>query len=654
MATINGDQNPDNVNDTLTGDLDGTPDGDIINGLKGDDTLFGLDANDELNGGIGNDSLVGGDGADVLFGNEDADTLLGGAGSDRLNGGDGVDNMTGGADNDVYFVDATLGQPDPITGEATQVVDQVTESANEGIDTVQSSATYTLTTNVENLILIGDLIIDGTGNGIGNNITGSSAVNTLSGLGGNDILEGGGGDDTLLGGDGNDDLDGGQGIDNLVGGLGDDLYIIDDRNNDGIADDIIVEAAGGGVDDTVNTFISYTLGDNVENLQLLDSPGAFDGTGNDLNNAIFGNSLNNILSGGIGDDLIDGGSGSDDIFGGDGNDDLFGSLGADFLFGEAGDDFLDGGLGLNRLTGGEGDDVYSVNRDTSRDNSVIIEVSGEGIDTVNASVTLTLANNVENLNLTGNRAINGTGNGFANNIAGNSANNVLSGGLGEDTLTGGFGNDILDGGLGTDLLLGGDGNDTYIVGSSFDVVRESFAAGTDTIESSVTYTLSADVEKLILTGTNNTNGTGNDQSNTITGNGANNTISGGAGSDILTGGGGSDRFLYNSGSVFRTSAIGVDTITDFNANNVDKIVLDKTTFKNLTSGVGGGLNASDFAQVANDVQAATSSKRITFSDSSNSLFYNQNGAAAGFGTGAQFASLTGVQLLDGGDFIVQA
>lgn len=548
--------------------------------------------------------------------------------------------MEGGANHDVYIVDDSL--------------DTVIESVNNGTDRVESSDTYTLTANIEDLTLTGNVAIDGTGNNIGNSITGNSAVNTLSGLSGNDILEGGGGDDTLLGGDGNDDLDGGQDVDNLVGGLGDDLYIIDDRDSDGIADDTIVEEAGGGVDDTVNTFISYTLGDNVENLQLLDSPGAFDGTGNALNNAIFGNGLNNILSGELGDDLIDGGSGSDDIFGGDGNDDLFGSLGADFLFGEAGDDFLDGGLGLNRLTGGEGDDVYSVNRDTSRDNTAIIEGTDQGIDTVNASVTLTLANNVENLNLTGNRAINGTGNGLANNIAGNSANNVLSGGLGEDTVTGGFGNDILDGGLNTDLLLGGDGNDTYIIGSSFDIVRESFASGTDTVESSVNYTLSADVEKLILTGNSNTNGTGNDQSNTITGSGANNIISGGAGSDILTGGSGSDKFLYSSGSVFRTSAIGVDTITDFNANNVDKIVLDKTTFTNLTSGVGGGLNASDFAQVANDVQAASSSKRITFSDSSNSLFYNQNGAAAGFGTGSQFASLTGVQLLDGGDFIVQA
>lgn len=640
MAVINGDQDPNNVNDTLTGDPDGTPEGDTINGLTGNDTLSGLGANDQLNGGIGDDSLLGGDGADVLFGDEDADILLGGAGNDRLNGGTGIDIMAGGADNDIYFVDETT--------------DDVTEDTNNGTDTVQSSATYKLTVNVEDLILTGDLAIDGTGNNIGNNIAGNSAINTLSGEGGNDFLEGGGGDDTLIGGDGDDDLDGGQGVDNLVGGLGNDLYIIDDRDDDGIADDTIVEAAGGGVDDTVNTFISYTLGDNVENLQLLDSPGAQEGTGNELSNAIFGNGLNNILSGGLGDDLIDGDSGSDDIFGGGGNDDLFGSSGGDFLFGEDGDDFLDGGLGLNRLTGGLGDDVYVVNRATSRDNSTIIEVADQGIDTVNASVTSTLANNLENLNLAGNRAINGTGNELANNIAGNTANNVLSGGASEDTLTGGFGNDTLDGGIGTDLLLGGDGNDTYIVDSSFDIVRESFAAGADTVESAATYTLSADVERLTLTGTSNINGTGNNLSNTITGNNANNTISGGAGSDTLTGDGGSDRFLYNTGAAFRTTAIGIDSITDFNANNVDKIVLDKTTFTNLTSGAGGGLNANDFAQVANDTQAATSSKRITFSDSSNTLFYNQNGAAAGFGTGAQFATLTGVQLLDGGDFVVQA
>ncbi len=648
MAVING--TPGNNS------LIGTNQSDQINGLAGNDTLFGLGANDLLDGGSGNDSMEGGDG------------------------------------NDTYIVDSLL--------------EVIRENPNAGLfDTVESTVNYTLGNNLEDLILTDNPIsgigarINGTGNALNNFIIGNSASNTLRGEAGDDDIFGADGDDNLIGGAGNDVLTDSVGADILEGGLGNDVYIISDQGD--LTLDTVVEGFNEGID-TVDAFVNYTLGANVENLVLnFGGFGAIEGTGNNLDNTILANTANNTLSGLDGNDLLDGESGSDTLLGGAGNDDLFGNLDDDFLDGGSGNDFLDGGNGRNTLVGGIGDDAYVVNLATD----IIQEGIGGGIDIVNTWITLTLAANLENLNLAGFRAINGTGNQINNIIAGNTANNVLSGeagndilgggsgsdilnggdgadelfgeagddvldggigndllsgGIGNDDLTGGDGsdklfgiggNDILDGGLSNDLMVGGLGNDTYIVDNTADVVRETFSSGTDTVESSVTYTLGAYLGKLTLTGTGNIKGTGNKLSNIITGNNANNTISGGAGFDVLTGSGGSDNFLYNTNAAFTTAAIGIDTITDFRSG-IDNIVLDKTTFRNLTSAAG-GLNAGDFARVATNAQAATSSSSIVFSDFGN-LYYNQNGSAAGFGTGAQFARLTDVLLLAGGDFIVQA
>src|SRR6185436_20346998 len=106
-----------------------------------------------------------------------------------------------------------------------------------------------------------------------------------------------------------------------------------------------------------------------------------------------------------------------------------------------------------------------------------------GTDSVQASISCTLTANVENLTLTGTAAIDGTGNDLDNQITGNSAANRL------------------DGGAGSDTLIGGDGNDTYVVDSPSDTITEVAGQGTDTVESSSSYTLSANIENLTLTGT---------------------------------------------------------------------------------------------------------------------------------------------------------
>ena len=149
-----------------------------------------------------------------------------------------------------------------------------------------------------------------------------------------------------------------------------------------------------------------------------------------------------------------------------------------------------------------------------------------------------------------------TGTSSANQLTGGSGNDSLSGLGGNDTLVGNGGNDTLNGGTGTDTMSGGEGDDTYVVNATTDVVTEQADQGTDTVNASVTYTLSANVENLVLTGTGNINGTGNTLNNTLTGNPGNNTLSGGNGDDILVGGAGRDTLTGSSDAdVFRFSSL---------------------------------------------------------------------------------------------------
>ncbi len=150
---------------------------------------------------------------------------------------------------------------------------------------------------------------------------------------------------------------------------------------------------------------------------------------------------------------------------------------------------------------------------------------------------------------------------------------------------------------------------------------------------------------------------GND---TLIGGSGNDRLNGGSGFDVLLGGTGSDRFVYDTNAAFTSAAVGIDTIFDFEML-ADKIVLDKTTFTAIASQAGNGFSKpSDFAIVSSNTAAATSAARIVYNTSSGGLFYNQNGAAAGFGSGAQFATLLGestslaTSLLSASSFIIQS
>jgi hypothetical protein len=169
----------------------------------------------------------------------------------------------------------------------------------------------------------------------------------------------------------------------------------------------------------------------------------------------------------------------------------------------------------------------------------ITELSGEGTDTVYNTVDYTLAANLENLVLQG-TAINGTGNELNNSITGNASNNILSGGAGNDTL---------NGSTGADSLIGGTGNDFYYIDNALDTITELSGEGTDTVYSTLNYTLAANLENLVLQGTA-INGTGNELNNSITGNASNNILSGGDGNDTLNGDAGNDTLIGGNGNDF--------------------------------------------------------------------------------------------------------
>ena len=399
-----------------------------------------------------------------------------------------------------------------------------------------------------NDVVIYDLVLNGT-----------AGDNVLNGGAGNDTLNGLAGNDTLNGSAGNDTLYGGGGIDTMIGGLGNDTYYVDN------AGDIITELANSGID-SVYASVSRTLGSNQENLVLIGT-GAIDGTGNILANIINGNKQANSLFGLNGNDKLNGGEG---------------------------DDILNGGAGSDTMTGGLGNDTYYV--DNLGD--VIIETStlATEIETVFSSVTrnLGLGSNLENLTLTGTAAIKGIGNELNNILVGNSGANILRGGTGSDTMAGGL------------------GNDTYYVNNAGDVTTELAGAGIDTVFSSVTWILGANIENLTLTGTAAINGIGNVLDNTLTGNTGANILNGGLGNDTLTGGAGQDIFVFNS---TLNAATNLDAITDFSAVD-DTIRLSRTIFNKIINT--GALADSQFL-ASTDGTAADADDYILYNTTSGAL-----------------------------------
>ncbi|ESQ73920.1 M10 family metallopeptidase C-terminal domain-containing protein [Asticcacaulis sp. AC402] len=289
---------------TLTGaaniNATGNGNGNTLNGNSGNNALDGAAGSDTMLGGLGDDSYyvnvagdvvtelaaegndtiftaltyslagrqvenlvlqgaaaINGTGngfANVLTGNSAVNTLDGGSGNDRLDGGASADNLIGGTGADTYVVD--------------NAGDTITELAGGGADLVESSTTYGLAANVENLTLTGVAAINGTGNSLNNVLTGNSANNVLA------------------------------------GGLGNDTYYVQNTG------DNVVEAGGAGTD-TIFSTVTYNLnGRYAETIQLT-GVANINATGNSLANNLMGNDGNNTINGKGGADNLAGGLGLD-------------------------------------------------------------------------------------------------------------------------------------------------------------------------------------------------------------------------------------------------------------------------------------------------------------------------------------------------------
>jgi len=455
-------------------------------------------------GSAANQTIFGGAFDDTLDGVGGDDLLIGGCGNDVLIGGVGTDVMRGGLGDDAFSVD--------------DAGDVVEENSGEGTDEVRTSlASYTLVgTNIENLAGLGSV------------------------------------DQTFFGNAGANRLSGGAGADTMRGGLGDDTYVFDD------AGDRALELAAAGTD-TVVSSITHTLLANLENL-VLSGTADINGAGNAQANVIDGNDGRNLINGLGGADTMRGGLGDDTyivdnvgdqvveaaaagtdtvqsavtytlgdnverlILTGTANNDAFGNALANVINGNNGANRIGGGVGADLMRGGLGDDTYIV--DDVGDQ--VVDVAGGGNDIVQSALTYTLGDNLERLDLAGSLDIDGFGNGLANVINGNNGANRL------------------DGGAAADVMRGGLGNDTYVVDDAGDLTLETASGGSDAVESAIGWTLAANVESLVLTGSANVNGAGNGLANSLTGNSGNNVLNGFGGADFMAGGAGNDVYIVDN------------------------------------------------------------------------------------------------------------
>jgi Ca2+-binding RTX toxin-like protein len=650
--------------------INGTANDDVLTGTQFNDNLYGLEGNDILDGGVGNDNMQGGSGNDTYYVDDYNDSIFEGidggvdsvytnlssyilaANVERVFGstaanvqrsfwGNALDNYLEGADaNDLLRggagIDTMVGGKGDDDYEVYETGDIIVEKAGEGDDRVQVYATaYTLPANVERMIYLGSAAsgFAGTGNGLANEINGSAGNDVLVGGAGADKLLGGYGDDvydidnvgdliieagqgtdrvntsllvyTLLadieqlvfngtgnftgngnsmdnlleGGSGNDKLIGNGGADTMKGKAGDDMYLVEE------AGDVVIETANEGRDVVVTTLAAYTLPIFVENL-IYDGvyENAFQGTGNSLNNRIYGSGGNDYLDGKAGADQMDGGDGDDVYVVDDLGDDIWevagygtdlvlastaywkmdeeieklvfletsgtghhgvGSWQDNEITGASGDDILDGGEGKDKLTGLAGNDTYVVD-DTG---DVIVEAAGGGTDTVRvvSLTTWTLTANLERLVYDGTAAFQAFGDASGNEL-----------------ITG-SGNDFLNGQAGADRMEGRGGNDSYVVDDAGDQVVEAANGGADSVWTTLSaYTLAANVEALVYGGEYGA-------AFSATGNALDNYIEAGEGADYLDGGAGADTMYGRTGNDTYVVDNAGDIVREFQVGGTDEV-----------------------------------------------------------------------------------
>jgi len=689
-------------------------------GGQGNDVIIGNDLANQLSGKTGTDTLYGWGGNDsLIFGQDQTTTTTtdrgspGQAGSgitinilskwyslDYYDGGTGTDTLVGSDTlNDLILLES---------GTATRLFD--------GIEIINTLGGDDMVNLRSTLYSPGNIIVNG---GVGNDtiwssdgndiLNGNEGDDTINGWFGNDVINGGSGrgqlyggagNDTLTGGEAEDRLDGGAGADIMSGGNGPDEYYVDNPG------DSITENPDHGVDivrlsiDPLFLLANYMLPVNVEDV-IVDNGSLIFLTGNSSDNHLqgfanmWGGDGNDKLQsfgagslyGGNGNDLIIGSSFDEFMYGENGNDIMWSSHGNNFLSGGNGDDeFLDSG-GINIMHGGAGNDSYYINNIQN----TLVELAGNGIDTVINTLSFVLEENFENLTLTGGSNINGTGNSLNNVMIGNNSANLMSGFVGDDILDGAGGDDTLSGGRGLDILTGGSGNDyldggndisimsgslgndTYLVmrgdgagtsrtGTNEDQLSELLNQGVDTVLSHVySFILPGNFENLILAGPYALKAYGNNLDNIIEGNNQSNTLIGYAGDDILTGGAGNDVLRGDDGNDLLWGGTGrdtlsggasadifyfdsldrVDAILDFSVAGGDIIQLSLSTFAG-TGSAGLPINTSAF-RTSNNPLAVDANDHVLYNNETGALYYDPDGN--GVDTMILFASLLGAPVL---------
>ncbi len=469
-------------------------------------SVGGVEGNLTLAVGTIIEDATGGTGGDQITGNYVANSLSGLGGADTISGEGGNDQLYGGFSRDVLY--GGTGRDDLYGG------------------------------------LHDDLLYGG------------AYHDTMSGDDGDDVLYGEAGNDVLKGGDGSDLLSGGKGHNTLYGGAGNDDYVLMD--NDTTVHELNEDDEDSGGVDSIYVDTSFSLTDtsrgDVEYIENLTLTGSADinGSGNALDNSIYGN---------------------------DGTNWLLGDAGSDVLYGFGGDDVLSGGKGKDTMYGGLGNDVYYIDHKLD----VVTDAENGGDDEVYSKFSYSLSfTYIEDLYLSGKKNVNGYGSSFDNVIAGNRGKNKLFGNAGEDNLIGmggkdklygGADDDTLNGGGGRDKLFGGAGDDYYILADTKDKLFDLENGGTDTVLSYVDISLLdtrkyRNLENITLGGTEDLNATGNEAANTINGNAGANVLKGEAGDDVLSANGGNDMLYGGADSDSLFGNAGIDILYGGDGNDV--------------------------------------------------------------------------------------
>jgi len=628
-----------------SGTVDGTSGKNIIYGEGGANTLYGEDGNDILIGGSGNDTLdggsgsdtasyitapssvtvnlstgtaTGGDGSDTLVSIESVtgshydDILIGNSGNNIITGGEGDDTLSGDAGNDTYLYTAGDGNDDVTDTSGFYDKISLTGIDFDDLEFTQSGSDLLISTDEtnDNVITIEDFYNSGSNTIeslsfddnsyylLSNLLTGSTvatAVDDVIKLTGSGAISPGTGDDKIIlsGADNVVTISRGDGHD-IISNTTDDVNTVSfDRtlspnelwfSSDG--NDLVVRVLG---EDQTVTIAGYFNDNDYGSNVAITSLGSYleisrndiitraahdvgssyqpSGASNIMTNASMASyySAYGIQSWTESASYTESG----DIRFTTSSNDTVNSYSGDYLMGASGNDYIliYGSAGVpNYSYGDAGDDhiIGSINPD--------IMIGGLGVD-------------------------------------------WLEGWNGADTLYGGDGGDTLDGGDGDDMLYGGAGNDSLTGGNGIDTINYSMSQAAVTVNLGTSAATGGEGSDTLSSIENVVGSRFND---TITGSSSANVLYGGAGADSLTGGSGADVFKFASYTAFA----GIDTITDFNQGQSDKIDLSDllTSYDPLTDAI------TDFIQ-------------ITASGSDSILKVDVDGGADNF---VQIATITGV------------